>query len=162
LDDNISGGAFSESTPVIEPLPSKPASWRKLRGVPQSPRSRQKSAISNGKLTLEGDGRSAWHRRARDLFSDFCSDLSGEGNCSASELAIIKRVCFLICCAEQRESKWSQAGQVSDIELMAYNTTVNTIGRLLKLVGLKRRAKVVKPLDDLIAELDQNGDDNEQ
>jgi hypothetical protein len=161
LDDR-SGGAFTEYEPVIEPQPPKPASWRKQRNAPQSPRSRQKSALSNGRLTLQGDQRSAWARRAKDLLADFCADAGPDA--SAATLALCMR-CSVICVElERRESEFIQAGQISDQQLLVYGTMTNTLSRTLKMIGLKRRAKVVRPLADIIKEIEAeeaDGDSHE-
>jgi hypothetical protein len=48
------------------------------RNAPETLPPTQRSAITNGKrLTIEGDGNSAWYRRYKDLICGHISDLGG-------------------------------------------------------------------------------------
>jgi hypothetical protein len=145
-----------ESTEPVAPLPDKPRrTWKSLRKPPRvGGKNRQRSAITNGRLVI-GDGRSTWARRCRDLVQIHIADLGGESECSASEIALIKKACVLITETERRESVFAEAGRIDDAALLSYVTATNTIRRLLESLGLRRRPRNVTPLNDIIAEIDQ-------
>jgi hypothetical protein len=108
------------------------------------PKSAQRSRMANGSELLPGvDGRSLWSRRLRELLDMHISDLGGEANISASEMALVRRAITLIVELERREVTFAQAGQVSDSALMTYQTAVNTLRRTLEALGLQRRPREV-------------------
>jgi hypothetical protein len=106
----------------------------------------QRSRITNGSALLPGvDGRSAWVRRAKDLFALHISDLGGEDNVSEAERALLRRAVTLIIELERREVMFAQAGAADNDALAIYQTTVNTLRRTLEPLGLQRRPRDVGP-----------------
>jgi hypothetical protein len=116
-----------------------------------------RSAITNGtRLFMEGDGRSPWARRWRDLVELHVADLGGIDNVSEAEKAIIRRAATLICELERREAEFAVGEGASDIALEVYQRASNSLRRLLESTGLKRRARDVTPtladyLDEIVA-----------
>jgi hypothetical protein len=106
----------------------------------------QRSRITNGSALLPGvDGRSAWVRRAKDLFALHISDLGGEDNVSEAERALLRRAVTLIIELERREVVFAQARAADNDALAIYQTTVNTLRRTLEALGLQRRPRDVGP-----------------
>jgi hypothetical protein len=101
----------------------------------------RRTRVANGSQLWAGvDGRSLWARRAGELLAAHISDLGGEDNISEAERVLAKRVAVLVTELERRESAFAQAGQVDDVALGIYQTTVNTLRRALEALGLERRA----------------------
>jgi hypothetical protein len=123
-----------------------------------------RSAVTNGKrLFVEGDGRSPWARRWRDLVELHVADLGGIDNVSEAEKAIIRRAATLICELERREAEFAVGEGASDIALEVYQRASNSLRRLLESTGLKRRARDVTPtladyLDEIVARREQAED----
>jgi hypothetical protein len=105
---------------------------------------RNRSRITNGAV-VDGDGRSAWGRRMRDLISLHLSDLGGADNVSEAEKSIIRRVATLTVELERMESVFAEAGEALPDQLDLYNRTAGNMRRLLEAVGLERRSKDVTP-----------------
>jgi hypothetical protein len=93
-----------------------------------------------------------WVRRYKDLLALHLSDLGSEDNVSESEKAILRRACCLMIELERREMLFAQAGEATDAQLTVYQTTSNSLRRLLESVGLQRRAKPVPSLQDYLRE----------
>jgi hypothetical protein len=104
-----------------------------------------RSRITNGAL-IDGDGRSAWARRMRDLIVLHVGDLGGEDNVTEAEKSIVRRVATLTVELERMESMFAEAGEASPDELILYQTCTNSLRRLLESIGLQRRAKPVESL----------------
>jgi hypothetical protein len=102
--------------------------------------------MGNGAEILPNlDGRSLWARRLRELLAMHISDLGGESNVSAAELALLRRAINLIVECERRECGFAQAGEATDQALLVYQTCINCLRRTLEALGLKRRPR---DLDD--------------
>lgn len=126
-------------------MAKKPNLSRKIFGAKVHARSR----ISNGRSLLPSiDGRSLWARRLRDLISLHQSDLGGEEAVSAAEQSIIRRASTLTVELEHMELKFATQGGATTDQLLLYGRTANTLRRLLKSVGLQRRARNVTPTVD--------------
>jgi hypothetical protein len=120
---------------------------RKIR-APYDLKSHARSRVSNGKEILpQIDGRSLWARRLRELLAAHISDLGGEANISAAELALLRRSVNLICECERREVAFALAGEVTDQQLMVYQTAINCLRRTLECLGLARRERLVDGID---------------
>jgi hypothetical protein len=73
--------------------------------------SRQRSKVTNGRcLFVEGDDRSAWSRRYRDLIFAHTSDLGGSSAISEAQAALIRRAATLQIELELLEGKLSLGG----------------------------------------------------
>jgi hypothetical protein len=108
------------------------------------PAKRNLSRITNGAI-VDGDGRSAWARRMRDVIVLHLGDLGGEDNVSEAEKSIIRRVAALTCELERMESLFAEFGEASPEQLDLYQRTAGNMRRLLEAVGLERRSKDVTP-----------------
>jgi hypothetical protein len=120
------------------------------------PRSKQKSAISNGTRLLPGiDGRGPWVRRCRDIIADLTSDRGGISELSAAEASLIRRAATMSVELESLEAKFAEAGQATDRYLDLYGRTSGNLRRILETLGIRRRARSVnaKSLNDILAEL---------
>lgn|SRR5262245_2758143 len=120
--------------------------------APGSPTSR--SRITNGAL-IDGDGRSAWSRRMRDLINLHLSDLGGADNVSEAEKSIVRRVATLTVELERMESVFAEAGEASPEQLDLYQRVSNSMRRMLETVGLERRAKPVETLQEYLRKKDE-------
>jgi hypothetical protein len=129
------------------------------RSSPLRPRSRQKSAISNGTRLLPGtDNRGPWVRRCRDIMADLTSDRGGASELSAAEASLIRRAAVLSVELEALEVKFAEAGQATDRDLDLYSRTVGNLRRVLETLGVRRdpsRARNIQPLADILAQLDR-------
>ena len=107
-----------------------------------------RSAVSNGSALLPDlDHRSAWARRLRDLCNDAIADLGGADVISSAEHVLIRRSAMLTLQLELMERRWAteQDGLAGPKSLRTYQTTTNTLRRVLETLGLKRRARDVTP-----------------
>jgi hypothetical protein len=87
---------------------------------------------------------SAYARRLRDLIAAFVSDLGGMDVCSEAERALVRRASVMVLQLEMLEASWSQnGGAASEKSLIVYQRTASALRRILRDVGLKRRAKDV-------------------
>jgi hypothetical protein len=118
-----------------------------------------RSKASNRPQILIGvDQRSLWCRRYKDLWQLHTADMGGEANCSASELAILRRAITLTIQCEQRELRFAlmpEDEQPTDATLQVYQMMANSLRRLLESLhsGLERRSKDVTPtLDEYLRE----------
>ena len=91
------------------------------------------------------DHRSTWARRLRDLIALHTSDLGGEDNISQAEKSIVRRAAVLTCELERLEVAFAEAGEPQPALLQVYQTTANSLRRLLESGGLQRRSRDVTP-----------------
>ena len=110
-----------------------------------------RSQVTNGKKFLPGiDQRNEWVRRARDVMALHVADMGGEEAVSQAELSILKRIATLTVELEQMEVRFATEGS-SYKAIDLYNRGSANLGRLVRLVGMKRRTKDVTPdLSDYI------------
>jgi hypothetical protein len=108
--------------------------------------SRQRSAVSNGtRPFINGDGRSAWARRWKDIAAEFVADLGGAACLTEAQRQLIRRCATLALAAERAEAEIAD-GKAIDVDL--YVTLCNGLGRCLARLGVKSRAaSVPDPLD---------------
>jgi hypothetical protein len=125
----------------------------------RSPTNRSRSRLTNGAL-IDGDGRSAWARRMKDLIALHLSDLGGEANVSEAEKSIVRRVATLTVELERMEMAFAEAGEASPEQLDLYQRVSNSMRRMLETIGLERRAKPVESLQEYLAK--KNNEASEQ
>ena len=110
-----------------------------------------RSAKSNGTRLLDGcDHRTSRMRRFRDLIGMHVGDLGGADACSAAELSLIRRASLLTLELEVLESKFEQEGGASIKQLECYQRVAGSLRRLLESIGLKRRAKDITSLGEIL------------
>ena len=108
-----------------------------------------RSRITNGAL-IDGDGRSAWSRRMRDLINLHLSDLGGADAVSEAEKSIVRRVATLTVELERMESVFAEAGEASPDQLDLYQRVSNSMRRMLETIGLQRRTRDVTSLGSIL------------
>ena len=109
-----------------------------------------RSRVTNGRTLFAGDGdmRSPWARRLRDVLALHLSDLGGPANVSEAERSICRRAAVLTVELERLEAKFA-TDKAADSDLDLYQRTAGNLRRLLECVGLERRAR------DITVESDQ-------
>jgi hypothetical protein len=122
----------------MENRPQAAAHTPRVSGAIEARPPAQRSAVSNGRrLFVEGDGRSPWSRRYRDLIAGHVSDLGGVSALSEAQLSLVKRASAIECELEQLEGKLSMGHQV---DLDSYGRAASHLRRILETLGLERRA----------------------
>jgi hypothetical protein len=105
-------------------------------------------------------------RRFRDVFAMHVADLGGEENISEAEKSLVRRAATLTALCERLEFEFAlNDADASANKLDQYQRLSGTLNRLLKTVGLKRRARDVTPdlqtyLRQKAAERDAHADDD--
>ena len=102
-----------------------------------------RSRVANGKTLLaEGDGRSAWARRYRDMVGEWIADLGGPDRISSMQLAILRRAAALMVEVEAMEATLANEDASAprpDVEAMGRLSS--HAARLLERVGVKKVEK---------------------
>jgi hypothetical protein len=149
------------------PTPSRPATGTKY---PRRHRRHSKAVKSGGKLKLQTlatlDGRTLAAKHAEQKMRAMQSDLAGVDQLSTGAKELIQHAAVLSAMIEASETAWLAGNPVDVATLLA---AINAQRRVLLALGLERRARSinVRPLDDIIAELDrektvvEDGDDAE-
>ena len=108
---------------------------------------KQRSAVTNGsRLLTEGDNRSSWARRMRDVIELHVSDLGGWVNVTEAEKSILRRAATLTVELERLEARFSNSDHSPrDCDLQTYQRLTNTLRRALEAVGIHRRPRDVTP-----------------
>ncbi len=118
--------------------------------VGHAERADQRSRITNhADLLPDVKGNSAAARRFRDLVRSYIVDQGGLDRCAEVKLGLLRRLAALTVQAEQLE-----AAQLNgdDVDIAKLCNLDSTILRLSSRLGLERRAKPVKTLDDHLRE----------
>jgi hypothetical protein len=109
-----------------------------------------RSAVTNGKrlhVVAPGDGK--WSRRFADVLGEIISDLGGAGAGLSEGQRQIARRCATISIACERMEGEAAAGNAIDLD--AYGTLTDRLGRAFQRLGLERRAKDIGPsLGDIL------------
>lgn len=107
------------------------------------------SAVTNGSRTfVDGDGRSPWARRWRDLVALHAEDLGGMETISEAQVSLVKRAATIETELERIEGRLSK-GETVDLD--AFTRGAGHLRRILETLGIERRAKDVTPsLRDLM------------
>jgi len=83
------------------------------------------------------DGRSRWARRLRDLIELYSNDLGGDEGLSSMQRSIIRRAATLTVELERAEDGFATTGSADAAALHAYQTTANSLRRILETLGLQ-------------------------
>jgi hypothetical protein len=107
--------------------------------------------VTNGKrLHVISPGDTKWSRRFADVLGQVICDLGGPDGLSEGQRQLARR-CATIAIACERMEGEAAAGQAIDLE--AYGTLTDRLGRAFARLGLKRVARDVGPtLGDLLRE----------
>lgn len=115
---------------------------------PTQRKTKARSRVTNGKsLFPQGvDQRTLYYRRFSDLIDLLSADLGGADRLSTSEIAIVRTAATHMAALEQLEMRFAlAAGGATNEDLMIYQTLSNSLRRLLKEVGIKRKARDITP-----------------
>jgi hypothetical protein len=118
-------------------------------------RSRVTNARFRGKVTarslfVDGDGRSPWARRYRDLVGLICEDAGGVSLLTELRLALIRRAAALVVECERMENALAD-GEEIDVDLLARLSS--HVRRIAESIGLDRvKRDTVPTLDQLVAQ----------
>jgi len=103
----------------------------------------QRSAVTNGKrLHVVAPGDTKWARRWRDVLAEIVSDLSGPEGLSEGQKQLARRCATISIACERMEG---EAAQGNEIDLDAYGTLTDRLGRCFQRLGLKRQARDITP-----------------
>ena len=115
--------------------------------------------MTNGKrMFVEGDGRSPWARRRRDLQAAYAEDLGGPDLLTGFQIGLIQTAATLRVELEQLEGQMS-TGRV--VCLDKYGRLAGHYSRICKTLGLQRKQKDLVPDIREYAARHGNGDDDE-
>jgi hypothetical protein len=116
-----------------------PANTTLVAALPPASR----SAATNGRRQfVDGDGRSAWARRRRDLEALYADDLGGASALSAFQLGLIATAAALRCELEKLEGNLSVG---EPINLDVFGRLVGHYRRVCETLGIERRQRDVTP-----------------
>lgn len=98
-----------------------------------------RSRVTNGsKLGDEIDGRSVWARRLRDLIHLYSSDVNEDlSMIPEATKSLIRRAAVLTVELERAETGFAAEGAADPAALTAYQTTANSLRRLLDSLNIK-------------------------
>ncbi len=104
---------------------------------------RTRSAVTNGKREfVEGNGRSPWARRFKDLCELHQDDVGARETMSEAQVSLIRRISTTEVELERMEGQLS-AGQSVDLDL--YNRLSGNLKRLLETIGIERSKRDITP-----------------
>lgn len=120
--------------------------------------SRQRSRVTNGRTHfVEADGRGPWARRWSDVLAEIISDIGGHDGLSEGQRQLARRCATIAIACERMEG---EAATGHDIDLDAYGTLTDRLGRAFGRLGLRRQARDVWPtLAQYLTTLDTEGTD---
>jgi hypothetical protein len=121
------------------------------RAVVERCASKQRSRVTNGKaLFVEADQRGPWARRWRDVLAEITNDLGGADLLSEGQKQLARRCATISIACERMEG---EAALGNEIDLDAYGTLTDRLGRALQRLGLKRHPRDITPsLSEIINE----------
>jgi hypothetical protein len=103
----------------------------------------QRSAVTNGKrLHVVAPGDTKWARRWRDVLAEIINDLGGADLLSEGQKQLARRCATISIACERMEG---EAAQGNEIDLDAYDTLTDRLGRCFQRLGLKRQARNIRP-----------------
>jgi len=109
-------------------------------------KTKARSAVSNGKRTfVNGNGKSIWARRYRDLIEMHVADAGGPGRVSEAQMSLIRRAATIEIELEAAEGKLSKGEAV---DLPEYTRATGHLRRILETIGIKRAQKPRRSIRD--------------
>ena len=109
---------------------------------------RTRSRVTNGRTPfVEGDARSPWTRRWRDLVEAHASDLGGAAYLSEAQRSLIRRAATIEIELEQIEGRLSEG---KDANLTTYAMAAGHLKRILETLGVERRPRNVLTLGEIL------------
>jgi hypothetical protein len=122
-----------------------------MKSVSKPIAANNRTKVGNGTaLFAEGDGRSAWGRRYREIVAAHISDFASSPEAlSEAKRSLVKRVATLEIELEKLEGRLSQG---EEINLDLYSRVSGQLRRMLETLGPDRVAKDVTPsIVDILA-----------
>jgi hypothetical protein len=102
-----------------------------------------RSAVTNGKrLHVVRPGDTAWARRFRDVLAEIMSDLGGRDLLSEGQRQLARRCATISIACERMEG---EAAAGDEIDLNAYGTLTDRLGRTFQRLGLRRQSREIGP-----------------
>jgi hypothetical protein len=121
---------------------------RKLADTPEMSPRKGRSRATNGALFVEADRRGPWSRRFRDILNQIIDDVRpADGDLSEAQRQLARRAATIAIECERMEGK---AASGEDIDLMAYGTLTDRLGRCFQRLGIKRIASNGRTLGDVL------------
>jgi len=108
--------------------------------------SKARSAVSNGRRSfVDGDGKSVWARRHRDLVELHVADMGGGDRLSEAQISLVKRASTIEVQLEFEEGRLSKG---EEIDLDAFTRVAGHLRRILETLGIERakRDVTINPL----------------
>jgi hypothetical protein len=137
--------------------PVENSSARRDPSAGRSPRLR--SAVTNGaRLHVEAPGNTAWSRRFADVLGEIVGDLGGRDVLSEGQRQLARRCATIAIACERMEG---EAAAGNPIDLDAYGTLTDRLGRAFQRLGLRRQARVVEPTLEQYIESRYGGADDD-
>lgn len=110
-----------------------------------------RSRVTNGsKLGSEMDGRTVWARRLRDLIELYSSDIGDIDSIPHSKRSLVRRAAVLTVELERAEVGFAEKGEADPAALTAYQTTANSLRRILESLDLKVTVKQASDIAKVI------------
>jgi hypothetical protein len=107
-----------------------------------------RSRVTNGKaLFVNGDGRSPWARRLRDIIDLHVIDQGGADAITEAKRSLIRRAGTITTELERIEARFA-TDTAKDGDFAAYTTGANALRRILESIGLDRIPRDVTPTLD--------------
>ena len=149
--DDLSPGQVAGQRKATPPKAEKSGADQKPIGLEMPP---GKAESNPNQPLITVDRRSGWARRLRDISRGYIADLGGVENTSSAERSLVRRIAGVTIQLEVIEAKMAdEDGQVSQAYTDLYFRGSAHLGRLLKMLGLKRRAKDVSPPGQWLVDL---------
>lgn len=118
--------------------------------VPRKTKGR--SGVANGSALLPGvDGRTVWSRRLYDIIAALVDDMGGPDAISHAQFLTAKSAAHIALSLEQMEARFANEGSVATADLMSYQTSANSLRRLLEALGIKRKEKTPQTIKGYLA-----------
>jgi hypothetical protein len=141
--EDLSPGMVAGQAKATPPKAEKSGLDQKRIGLEMPPENGE--SMPNQPL-ITVDRRSGWARRLRDISRGYISDLGGVENTSSAERSLVRRIAGVTIQLEVIEAKMAdEDGQISQAYTDLYFRGSAHLGRLLKMLGLKRREKDITP-----------------
>jgi hypothetical protein len=122
----------------------------KSKGRSKMTNARFAGKVTSRSLFLDGDGRSPWSRRYRDLVALFADDAGGLSTLTELKLSLIRRAAALVVECERLENALADGKEI-DIDLLARMSS--HVRRISETIGLERAKRDVTPsLSDILRE----------
>jgi hypothetical protein len=108
-----------------------------------------RSAVTNGRrLHVIPPGDTAWSRRFSDVLAEIIGDLGGADRLSEGQRQLARRCTTIAIMCERMEGDAAAGAQ---IDLNAYGTLTDRLGRAFQRLGLRRQARDISPtLSDIL------------